>query len=75
MILRVIRALLGKSRRDALARAEADQHREEHEAHMRAVHMKVEALQSGAERMKEERRKTEAAAHALLVRLQQDFPQ
>lgn len=75
MILRVIRALMGRSRRDALARAEADQHREEHEQHMRAVQLKVDALHAGAMRMAEERDKTQAAAHAMLVRLQQDFPQ
>ena len=75
MILRVIRALLGRSRRDARAAAEADQNSAEHAAAMRAVWKKVDALKAGADRMKEERRKTEDAAALMLARLQEDFPQ
>lgn len=75
MILRVIRALLGRSRRDAQAAAEADKNSVEHAAAMHAVWMKVDAMKTGADRMKEERRKTDDAAATMLARLQEDFPQ
>lgn len=68
----LIRALRGCPRHDHL-HAERDQHREEQDTAMRAVHMKVEAMKVGAERMESERRRTEAAA-AMLARLREDFP-
>lgn len=74
MICRVIRALLGRSRRDAQAAAEASRDQAEHATAMEAVNMKVQALEVGARRMDEERRKTEVAAHRMLTRLQEDFP-
>lgn len=77
MMWRAIRSMLGCSRRDTRAADEAARHRAEQERAMRAVQMKVEALQTGADRMVEEGQKTEKAAAALvlLARLQEDFPQ
>lgn len=76
MMWRVIRSMLGRSRRDAIAADEAARHRSEQEGAMRAVQMKVEALQTGADRMVEEGQKTEEAAAALVLlsRLREDFP-
>lgn len=75
MILRVLRSLLGQSRRDKKAAVEAERHHAHHVTLMRAVQMKVDALEVGAQRMDEERIKTEAAARVMLAKLREDFPQ
>lgn len=69
---RLIDALFGRT--GANIAAEADQHRAEHEQAMQAVQMKVDALQTGADRVTRESRKTEEAAAAMLARLREDFP-
>lgn len=74
-MMRVIRALLGLSRRDADAGAQADEHRAEHAMAMRAVNMKVAAMERGADRLSDDSRKTEEAARILLARLREDFPE
>ena len=76
-MMRVIRALLGCSRRDAQAACDVERDRAEQEVAMKAVQMKVDALQAGADQRVKEGRKTEEAAAALvlLAKLREDFPQ
>lgn len=69
---RLLLALMGLSA--VKPNHDADQHRIEHEQAMQAVQMKVDALQTGADRISRESRRTEDAAAALLSRLRQDFP-
>lgn len=71
-MMRLFLALMGLSARDQ--GEEADKHRAERDIAMQAVQMKVDALQTGADRLTVESRRTEAAAAALLSRLKQDFP-
>lgn len=73
-MMRLIRTLIGMSRREAEASAERDQHRDDHKTAMKAVHMKVAAMKIGVERMEREKFRTEEAAAAMLARLREDFP-
>ena len=73
-MMRVIRALLGRSCREIAADAARERHRREHEIAMQAVRMKVDAMAEGADRMTETGRETEEAARLLLERLREDFP-
>ena len=74
-MMRVIRALLGLSRREAKAGSEAEEHRAEHAVAMQAVNMKVAAMERGADRLSDDCRRTEEAARILLARLREDFPE
>lgn len=69
---RLFLALMGLSACDQ--GEDIDKHRAEQDAAMQAVKMKVDALQTGADRLTDESKRTEAAAAALLHRLKQDFP-
>lgn len=72
-MMRLIRAILGTSRREAASFAELKQHRDEQAVAMQAVAMKVAALEKGAARMVRECRHTEDAAAELMARLREDL--
>ena len=72
-MMRLIRTLMGKSHREAAAADDLAQHRAEQAVAMKAVDMKVAALEVGAERMVRECRKTEEAAAELMARLRGDL--
>lgn len=72
-MMRVVRAIFGKSRRMADLDAEVADHRAEHEIAMQAVAMKVAALEAGAERIKNDSRKAKDAAWLLVSRLREDL--
>ena len=65
MILRLIRALFG--------RHPDGPDKSKHCVAMHAMRLKVDALSAGADRMEKERKRTEAAAAALLSRLREDL--
>lgn len=72
-MMRVIRCLLGKSRRANAAKAEMEEHRESQAIAMMAVDLKVNALREGAQRVVREGIKTEEAASLLMSRLKEDL--
>lgn len=72
-MMRVIRALLGCSRREAEAMAERNVHRREQALAMQAVKMKVRALESGAARLTQQSIRTQEAASELMARLREDL--
>lgn len=72
-MMRLIRALTGRSRREAAARDEMDQYRADHAVAMQAIQLKAAALKTGAERIVREGRKTEEAAAELMARLREDL--
>lgn len=71
--MRIIRTLLGKSRREASACLDREKYREEQSIAMQAVHMKVAALATGADRIVRESRKTTEVAADLMARLRKDL--
>ena len=72
-MMRIVRAIFGKSRRMADMDAEVAEHRAEQEIAMQAVAMKVAALEAGAERIKNDSRKAKDAAWQLVSRLREDL--
>ena len=73
MIGRVVRAVLGQSRRMAEMDAEMARHKESHDIAMMAAGMKVEAIQKAAEQLTQESAQIESAAARLMDRLQDDL--
>lgn len=73
MIGRVVRAVLGQSRRMAEMDEEMARHKESHDIAMMAAGMKVEAIQKAAEQLTQESAQIESAAARLMDRLQEDL--
>ena len=71
--MRLIRTLLGRSRREHAASTELEEHRRTQAVAMQAVNLKVAALETGADRLARECRKTQEAAAELMARLREDL--
>ncbi|WP_191569189.1 hypothetical protein [Paracoccus yeei] len=72
-MMRILRALTGKSRRMADLNAAKVEHEAEYALAMQAVNMKVAALESGAQRIVRDSRRAEEAARILMARLREDL--
>lgn len=74
-MMRVLRALFGKSQRQAVARAELHQHKADQGVAMAAINLKVDAMKTGATRITRESARTQEAAAVLMARLREDLAQ